>query len=150
MSRLARTYRTNVELREKAAGLVQFVPGQAYRQEAEELFRFVRDDIRYLRDVDGVETLQAPDYTLRKMFGDCDDKSVLLATLLMSIGHPARFVAVGFGRPNDFDHVYVETAIGNPRDPQNWYALETTVPDAEFGWSPATERRPSAYMRENI
>jgi transglutaminase-like putative cysteine protease len=61
--------------------------------------------------------------------GDCDDKSVLLAALLESIGHPTRFVAIGF-QPDDFEHVFVETKIAD-----RWISLETTEP-VEIGWMP--------------
>jgi transglutaminase-like putative cysteine protease len=64
--------------------------------------------------------VQAPDVTLRDRQGDCDDQAVLIGALLTSIGHPVRFVAVGF-RPGQFAHVYAETPIG-----PNWVAVETT------------------------
>ena len=86
MSRLAKDARTDPIIRAKAADLVATVPGQAFRHEAEVLFEFVRDRIRYLGDVNGVETIQAPDVTLAVRQGDCDDKSTLLAALLESIG----------------------------------------------------------------
>ncbi len=52
-----------------------------------------------------------------------------LLLLLESIGHPTRFVAVGF-RPHNYSHVYLETKIGN-----TWLGLETTEP-VEVGWQP--------------
>lgn len=97
--------------------------------ELQALHRFVRDKIRYVKDIRGVETVQTPDATLQMGAGDCDDKSVLLASLLESIGHPTRFVAVGFA-PDDFAHVYVESRIGT-----GWIPMETTEP-VEIGWSP--------------
>lgn len=97
--------------------------------ELKALHAFVRDRIRYVKDVRDVETLQTPEVTLHVGAGDCDDKSVLLASLLEAIGHPTRFVAIGF-RPDDFEHVFVESRIGN-----SWIPLETTEP-VEIGWSP--------------
>ena len=46
--------------------------------------------------------------------------AVLAATMLASIGHPARFIAVGFNG-GALSHVYVETIIGN-----KWIPLELT------------------------
>jgi transglutaminase-like putative cysteine protease len=98
--------------------------------EIKRIHAYVRDNIRYLRDIHGVETLQSPPETLRRGYGDCDDKATLAATLLAAIGHPSRFVAIGRA-PGKFSHVYVETRIG-PR----WISLETTEP-VDVGWSPS-------------
>lgn len=139
--------RGDIAIRSKAADLVESIHGHAFRDQARVLFEFVRDQIRWLGDVAGVETIQAPEVTLTVGYGDCDDKSTLLAALLMSIGHPARFVAVGFSRPNEFQHVYVETKIG-----ADWVAMD---PSTEFpmpmGWSALAEERPSGPpMRETV
>jgi len=97
--------------------------------EIKRIHQFVRDEIRYVRDVRDVETIQTPEATLKIKAGDCDDKSTLLAALLESIGHPTRFVAVGF-QPDDFAHVLVESRIG-----AKWIPLETTEP-VPAGWYP--------------
>lgn len=96
--------------------------------EIKRIHKFVRDNIRYTKDVRGVETLQTPEKTLELKTGDCDDKSILVAALLESINHPTRFVAVG--RDGQFIHVLVETRIGN-----KWVAVETTEP-VNLGWFP--------------
>jgi len=100
-----------------------------YSCEARMLYRFVRDSIRYVQDVNEIETVQEPQKTLEFGAGDCDDKATLLAALLESIGHPTRFVAIGF-EPGIFSHVYVESRIGD-----SWVAMETTEP-VEMGWEP--------------
>jgi len=65
-------------------------------------------------------------------FGDCDDKSILLASLLGSIGHSSRFVAIGY-RPNEYAHVFVETIAAGGEG--NWIALDPTE-DVPMGWRP--------------
>ena len=76
-----------------------------------------------------METVATPDATLESGQGECDDKATLVAAMLEAIGHPTRFVAIGF-EPGILDHVYTETMIG-PR----WYTVETTEP-VEVGWVP--------------
>jgi transglutaminase-like putative cysteine protease len=127
MRELVREYKTNVQIRDFAARLVQDLPQKDWAGQVERLHAFARDGVRY---VDGVETVQTPLVTLQVRYGDCDDKATLLATMLKSIGHPARFVAVGFTEPGRFSHVYVETLIG-----RRWIPLETTMPVAA-GWNP--------------
>lgn len=116
-------------IREKALAIVAFLPSRQWAAEVRALHEFVRDRIRYVRDPVGLELVATPEKVLEYGQGDCDDKSTLLAAMLESLGHPSRFVAVGFnGGP--FSHVYVETKIG-----ARWVPLETIVP-MPMGWKP--------------
>jgi transglutaminase-like putative cysteine protease len=139
MRRLVDRFKTDSRVRDAARSLTQGLQPKAYAQEVHALFAFVRDGIRYLRDTHGVETLQTPVATLELEAGDCDDKSTLLAAMLESIGHPARFVAEGYRAPGAYEHVYVRTRIGN-----SWFSLDPTVQTATVGWSPP--RRALARM----
>lgn len=129
MVKFARSGKRALSVRLAALEAVSEVPGKYYREEARAIQQFVRDRIRYVRDIRDVETLSAPEQTLEFGQGDCDDKSTLVAAMLESLGHPARFVAVAF-RPGIYEHVYVETKIG-----RNWISVETTEP-VDFGWEP--------------
>ena len=108
-----------------------------YFREARACSNWVRDEIRYIRDPVGIELVQTPIKTLEIGCGDCDDKSTLLAALLMSIGHPCRFIAIGTV-PRKFSHVFVQTQIRN-----HWINAETTEP-WEFG---RTIGRVTSYMQ---
>lgn len=111
------------------------VPARAWKKEIGALHRFVRDEIRYVRDPVDVELVQTPEATLEIRQGDCDDKSTLLAALLMVTGHPTRFVAIGFNG-GGFSHVLVETKINHTgQDMRDWVPLETILPK-EPGWYP--------------
>lgn len=129
MKRLALEGKRDLSVRLAAMDIIRDVPQKMYRQEAEAIQRFVRDKIRYTQDIHNVETLADPATTLELGQGDCDDKAVLVASLLGAVGHPTKFVAVGF-RPGRYEHVYVETKIGN-----EWVPVETTEP-VELGWMP--------------
>lgn len=122
MSKITRDAKKHLPIRLLAQSLVSGNAQKDYCGEIKDLHRFVRDNIRYVRDIRGVETLQTPEKTLEFGGGDCDDKSTLLAALLESIGHPTRFVAVGF-KSGNYVHVYVESKMG-----VKWYPLETTEP----------------------
>lgn len=113
-------YKTDPAIRGLALKLIDGLPQKDHRGEIERLHAYVRDCIRYVRDVLEVETLQTPVKTLELKAGDCDDKSMLLAALLEAIGYPTRFVAVGFS-PGRFSHVFPEVRRGTA-----WIALETT------------------------
>jgi transglutaminase-like putative cysteine protease len=104
-----------------------------------EIQSWVQDHIRYIQDptddTGGVELVQTPQKTLDYAAGDCDDQSVLIAALLSSLGHPTRFIAVGFnGAP--LSHVLVQTKVGNSGDDRrDWASVETIQPQP-LGWFP--------------
>lgn len=129
MRKFARDARTDPNIRQLAIQLTQGLPNEDFRAEANALFEFVRDRIRYVQDVNEVETVATPQITLELGAGDCDDKATLLAALLESIGHPARFAAIAFA-PDNFEHVLVETRIGD-----RWIPMETTK-NVPMGWYP--------------
>lgn len=137
MRRLVRENKRNTAIRDAAIDLTRDLRPKDWAGEIRAVFEYVRDHIRYVRDVTGVETLQTPEATIDIGAGDCDDKSTLLASMLESIGHPTRFVAVGYRATRAYSHVYVETKLG-----AKWLALDATVLQP-FGWSP---RPPIARM----
>jgi len=130
MREQVRRWKVDPNIRRLALSIVEQAGQKDYRKEIKLLHAWVRDRIRYVRDINGVETLHTPPRILEQGQGDCDDKSILLAVFLESIGHPTRFVAVGF-QPFRYCHVYVETLFGK----NDWVPLETTEPVAA-GWAP--------------
>ena len=129
MRHMVRECKTDLGLRNLAMSLVRDLPQRDIAAQARVLHAWVRDRIRYIGDIDGVETLHTPRQIVVQGQGDCDDKSLLLATLLASIGQKTRFVALGYGPA--VSHVMVETRIGN-----NWVPLETTE-NVGAGWYPS-------------
>ncbi len=64
-----------------------------------ELYRFVQHDIGYLADPVAREHIQSPQATLQIGAGDCEDLSILLASLLDNVGIPNYLVFTS-------DHAY--------------------------------------------
>lgn len=124
MGKLVKQYKTVPVIRELALQIIRRVPGKSWPGEAAAIQEWVRNNVRYVRDVAGVETLQSPVQTLRLKQGDCDDQSTLAASLLAAIGHPTRFIAIGFSKGH-FAHVLTQTKVGS-----KWLPLETTE-----GWA---------------
>lgn len=129
MRAVTRKGKESLIIRQFATRLIEDLGQKNFTGEMLRIHAFVRDRIRYVKDIRGIEMLQTPEEVLKSGQGDCDDKSILVATLLESIGHPTRFVAMGF-KDGQFRHVYVETKIGD-----KWVGVETTEPVA-FGWTP--------------
>jgi hypothetical protein len=120
--------------RNQAITITRGCGNKDFRCEIESIHEWVEKNIRFVRDINGIETLQTPARTLELGVGDCDDHSILLSALLEATGHPTRFVAVGFA-PGDFSHVLTETKLG-----EKWIPLETTVAGAHIGWYPPNVR----------
>lgn len=122
MRSIVRDSKKKIQIRELALSIIRGLPGHKnWAGEVKRLHNFVQSRIQYVRDIRGVETVQTPEKTLEYAQGDCDDQSVLLASLLESIGHPTRFVAIAMSERGPYVHVFTETKIG-PR----WVPLETT------------------------
>lgn len=117
-----------------ARHLVQNLPQKAVLQEARVLFDFVQNNIRYVRDPHQIEALQTPAATLQLKSGDCDDKTILLAALLLSIGIPVKLI-VGGWQEGHYTHVWLRAGIGSA-----WIAMDPTEP-RPMGWEPAMPAR---------
>jgi len=129
MRDLVRRGKKSPAIRQFAVMLTNGLMQKDYFGEVETIHNFIKDHIRYVRDVRNVETIQTPERTLENKAGDCDDKSTLAATLLEAIGHPTRFVAIGLHN-QPYSHVFPETRVGN-----KWVSVETTEP-VPLGWRP--------------
>jgi len=128
---MVRTFKTDLNVRTLAGQLVRGCAEKDYRCELSTLQAYVRDQIRYLRDVDNVETLQTPVQTVKLGYGDCDDKATLVASLAGSIGFPTRFCAIAVRDALDFSHVSAQARLNG-----QWLNVETIVPGAGLGWFP--------------
>lgn len=117
-------------VRNRALAIVRGLPSKNFDAELVTVYNWVDREIRFVRDIRGVETLQTPEKTLEIGQGDCDDHAILMSALLESLGFSTRFRAVGFA-PDYYSHVLTEARLGN-----TWVPLETTVLGAYIGWYP--------------
>lgn len=118
------------QIRETALGIIS---SDSYVQQVRDVQDWIQNHIRYVLDptdsTGGVELVQTPQKTLDYAAGDCDDQSVLVAALLSAIGHPSRFIAVGFNG-DSLSHVLTQTKIGD-----HWVSVET-IRLQPLGWFP--------------
>lgn len=145
MSQLLQKFKRDQRIRQLALQLVADCAPKDRMCEIAKIHAFVRDRIRYVRDTYGVETVHEPVATLEIGQGDCDDKALLAATLLASIGYPTQFIAVGF-KPGTLSHVYTAAWYQARGFPGAWIPLETTEP-VKVGWHVPNAR--TQYVVEN-
>lgn len=143
------------QVRRLAAELTK---GKTTREEKlRALFDFVADDIRYVNFVSGEWWLpNRPQELLARRQGDCDDKAMLLITLLRSIGIEATEVLVQTrhaGQPSllrsevaaipVFDHG-IAYLPGKGGAPGLW--LDATSPQSRLGPLPSMDARTLAFF----
>lgn len=108
--------RRNMALRRLVEQICANLAEGDYTGEVLAINNFVKQRVRYMRDIDGVELVKTPEETLRSGSGDCDDIATVLATLLTLAGNPVNFVIAAFqvvgGQPQ-FSHVFVEVMTPN-------------------------------------
>lgn len=108
------------------------IPERDWRGEVVALFNYVRENVRYTRDVEGVEVFRRPGRTLELKIGDCDDSTILLGSLLGAVGYPLMIRIVGLKPSREFQHVYLAVGLP-PHRPIEWMPLDPSRPEAA-GW----------------
>ena len=100
------------------------IPERDWNAEIAGAFNYVRDKVRYTRDIHDVELFQKADRTLDLQIGDCDDLAILLGSILGNIGYPLLIRVISTGAPS-FHHVFLMACVP-PEDPNEWVALDAS------------------------
>ena len=125
---LAEKGKQDTTIRKIAAEIVQGLPEKDYKSEIVAIAGYVKGNVRYTKDVAGLDTYQHPVRTLELGIGDCDDFSSLLCSLLGTVGHRTALKVVQTKNHDDYNHIYPLVEIGN-----KWIPLDLTV-DKPIGW----------------
>lgn len=121
MRRLVNNAFTQPSIRRLAVRAMGHCQPTDKRCQAASILAFVQRSMSFIRDPLGVEALHDPVMISLEIerggrpFGDCDDFSMLIASMLKSVGLPATLKAVGFNGGN-LSHVYVEGPYGMKLD----------------------------------
>lgn len=130
---LIRKYGNDFYVRQWAERILEPVDERDKMGEVRALFRFVKENIRYTRDMIDMEYVQEPGFILEKLErgetvrGDCDDSVVLLLSLLRSVGFMTQVKLTGYAS-TDYTHVYGEVFID-----QEWVPVDTIVKNFAVG-----------------
>lgn len=97
------------------------------------IYNYVRDNIHYISDPAGrIEKVKDARTTLQDGYGDCDDQTVALCTMLAMIGYEPKIAIAKYIKDANanFQHVYCVVYSNGER-----FVLDTTLPDdiANFG-----------------
>lgn len=142
MRQLARSRAKEPAIRSLALSIIRNagVASHNYRDEALAIGRYIQANMRYVRDIDGVEQLQDPMLMLKNLatgtaMGDCDDMSLMIATLLISIGAQPYFRTVRYkGNFGPYNHIYVVVYDGNHKQKAQRIVLDGIIKDQPMGY----------------
>jgi transglutaminase-like putative cysteine protease len=137
MHKLVKAAKTDPEFRRLALWLTRdgdrSRDWKNYSAELENAFARLRKVVTYRRDPYQVEWIQSPWRTLRDGAGDCDDLSILIASVMGATGAKYRFLTFKANprRPADWSHVLTEILV--PK--KGWVAADLSVA-APLGFRP--------------
>ncbi|MFK7990894.1 MAG: transglutaminase domain-containing protein [Sandaracinaceae bacterium] len=94
------------------------------------VFSYVRAHVRYTGDAYGLDTYQTGRRTLELRAGDCDDYTILISGMALSIGHAVRFKSVEFHAQDapGYSHIYAQGLVG-----REWRSLDASSSEIA-GW----------------
>lgn len=115
------------------------LPPKDYKREVMAVYRAVQDAnsdlaVRYVRDHVAVDQFAAPEHIWKIRGGDCDDGTILLASLLSAIGYPVRCRVIQDISSPTWSHIYLLVGLP-PTGPSVWVPLDWSVyPYKPPGW----------------
>ncbi|MBN2776520.1 MAG: hypothetical protein JXR36_02690 [Bacteroidales bacterium] len=86
--------------------LAYSLQGDNCKETYENIWNFVRQNIRYQNDEPGREQLRRPQRTLHDRTGDCDDMSILISSILTNLGLQHELWVVAYKKLNQWQHIY--------------------------------------------
>lgn len=142
MRRIARQRSTDPRVRQLALNILMSnnIGSHNFMDEAMAIATFVQENIRYVRDPNGVEQLHDPIYLIDQLSkgvaqGDCDDQALLVATLLLSIGAQPFFAIVRYNsKTGAYNHIYTVVYDKNWVGKRRRTVLDTIIKDRGIGF----------------
>ncbi|SRR6266478_6052923 len=145
MRRLIQSGKQDPQIHELAASMVRRVApydgsSSVAISEARAIFDSALRNLRFTRDVHGNETLHAARDIVRLGIADCDDFTILICSLLKTVGADCRIITIATDPGGEFCHVYPEVEING-----RWIAMDAARKHAAFGKAPENYTRKRAW-----
>ena len=142
MKKIAREKSGNNIVRQLAIRILNTAKTKSHNHldEAVAIGEWVKDHMAYMKDPHDIELLQDPLLMIEKIEkgearGDCDDMSLLTATLLLAVGIKPYFKIVRWKETSgNYNHIYVMVCEKNYREEPCWIALDCIIKDKPMGF----------------
>ncbi len=86
--------------------LANSLKGNSDEQTFQNIWNYVRQNIRYQNDEQGIEQLRTPQRTLHDKIGDCDDFSILISAILTNLNINHELVVAAYKSKDKWQHIY--------------------------------------------
>lgn len=117
---LANQFKKDIRLRELAGDIVR--PYRKNVDKIEAVFDWIKANVKYVRDIEGIETIHTPYKILRQGYGDCDDLATISATLLKAVGYKVFYVVTSNRPDKKFNHIFLIVTDGRQK-----YIFDPTI-----------------------
>lgn len=142
MRQVAHDLKGHPTIRALALAILNYygVKSQDYVDEAKAIGKYVQNKVQYVKDPLGIEQLHNPIMLIEQIQrgvarGDCDDMSLLIATLLLSIGHQPYFKIVRFNSTSgSYNHIYVVDKTNNNGKPKQDVHIDAIIKTKPIGF----------------
>lgn len=141
MKRVARERAGHPIVRKLALDIINHykVPSHYYADEARAIGTHIQKCVAYVKDPTGIEQLHDPLTLIEQINrgvarGDCDDMALLVASLLLSIGHKPKFRVVRYeSYMGPYNHIYVVDETNNKEKKQR-VVIDCIIKDHPIGY----------------
>jgi hypothetical protein len=134
MKQMIEDGKTSPRIRQLVGRVVRNCPERDQMCELKAIHNYIAEHTRFLEDTRDIEVFAEPELTLKFSAGDCDDLSILSASMLESAGFKTQLVAVG---NNQYEHVFVRADYPKPPAKKiKTIAFDLSVPNKQFNYDP--------------
>lgn len=110
-----------------------------------EIFDLISKKVKFRKDPENIELVMRPKFTLQRMEGDCDDKTVLFLAWLLLKGYPCGYSIVSSTANKPFHHIF--PFMFDPDNHKKIIDLDATYAHNKIGNSKYWSKRKNYYLR---
>lgn len=149
-------------MRKLALSITRKCPARDGKCEARAIYDWIRENIRYTGDIaphklgadgpyEAVDFFQSAARTVEFGGGDCDDHTILGATLAIHNGIQAKLRVTSRTKKRAEDYTHIYPALGLPKmRPKSWVAIDTTLPGNYFGVEAPHKKRLDRHLPQGL
>lgn len=142
MIKVARERSGHPKVRKLALNILNYynTNSHQYADEAKAIGEYVQKKLRYVKDANNIEQLHDPLTLINQIErgiarADCDDMALLIATLLLAIGHSPKFRMVRYrDNAGSYNHIYVVDYAKNGKLGPFRVVLDAIIKDKPIGF----------------
>lgn len=129
------------ELRNWAIAILSESGADGHDASIQAIYDWVKSNMQYVRDPHYNELIHSAEVLMQRYFagaglqGDCDDFTILICSLLLAVGIPAKVRMIKLPAPDgsiQYAHIYPMAMLSNG----GWIALDATEKSEPIGWEP--------------